>query len=127
MWPDTASCIPALPCAMLIDTMPVNSKGLKIFYDWVPGGEAQWSGDTIAVLGYKPEDLSGQWFEIIHREDYPAFEKLLRESMISEKPFSHEYRVRVHGGIYKKVQDYGDYILDKAGNIERMKGWIMVV
>ncbi len=112
---------------MIINAMKVNPKNLKIFYDWVPGGEAQWRGDTIALLGYKPEDLSGQWFEIIHREDYPVFEKALRESMMSKKPFFHEYRVRVHGGVYKKVQDYGEYVLDKEGGIELMSGWISLL
>lgn len=101
--------------------------GIKIFYDWVPGKEAKWSGDTLAVLGYTPEDLSGQWFEIIHRDDYHAFERELRESLLSKKPFFYEYRVRKMGGAYIKVRDYGEYVLDENGEIERLKGWIMAV
>ena len=108
--------------------MATKQKKIKIFYSWVPGGEAQWSGDTIAVLGYKPEDLSGQWFEIIHSKDYPLFHKLLYETLSQKTvPFSHEYHVRKHGGTFIKVRDYGTCILDKKGGILRMEGWIMAL
>lgn len=103
------------------------NKNIKMHYDWIIGSDAKWTEETKDVLGYAPEDVSGQWFEIIHRDDYPDFEKKLRESLNSKKQFVHVYRVRKKGGKFILVKDVGDVVLNGNNEVAGMKGWVMKV
>ncbi|MUG95559.1 PAS domain-containing protein [Scytonema sp. UIC 10036] len=65
------------------------------------------------------------WQELVHPQDKNLFNREINHVLSTKKPFHLEYRVLRKDGTYITVEDKGYFVLDSAGNIARMVGFII--
>lgn len=101
-----------------------SSAGLVIYDYDIPTGEIIWSGNSLEVLGYKPEELGNidRWAGFIHPEDRQEAFELLEAAQLQLKPYDVYYRFSTKAGEYVHVHDRGFFIADKEGKATRMLG-----
>jgi PAS domain-containing protein len=71
-----------------------TSAGLVIYDYDIPSGDILWSGNSLEVLGYKPEELGNidRWADRIHPEDRADAFRLLETAQINLHPYDVYYR-----------------------------------
>ncbi|KAF3885691.1 MULTISPECIES: hybrid sensor histidine kinase/response regulator [Nostocales] len=101
----------------------------QILYDWNPHThEVTYGGNIEQILGYTLDEISGDlndWQDLVHPEDKNLFEREINHVVSTKKPLYLVFRVRRKDGTYITVEDKGYFVLDSAGNIARMVGFIV--
>ena len=85
------------------------------------------AGACESLLGYSPEELSGdlaRWLDLVHPEDRESFHAEFHRSRQTRTPYHLEYRVRRKDGAYIVVQDDGQHLYDETGQPVRMIGFV---
>jgi two-component system, cell cycle sensor histidine kinase and response regulator CckA len=99
----------------------------QIIYDWEPTHDRVTLGGSLGqTLGYTVADANSHawWMTIVHPQDRESYVAELGRCIASKKPFHMEYRVCRRDGTYIAVRDDGYFILDAAGKIARMVGFV---
>jgi PAS domain S-box-containing protein len=101
-----------------------TSAGLVIYDYNIVTGDILWSGNSIEVLGYKPEELGNidRWAELIHPDDREEAFRLLEKAQLNLDPYDVYYRFSVKSGGYVHLHDRGFFMPDKDGRAIRMMG-----
>jgi len=99
-----------------------------ILYDWDSvTNEVVYGGNLEAVLGYTLKEMKGglkRWTELIHPDDRPGFNALIKRILKTGEQADGVYRVQKKDGKYACLQDTGDFFLDTQGNMVRMIGFL---
>jgi PAS domain S-box-containing protein len=100
------------------------SAGLVIYDYDVSTGDIIWSGNSLEVLGYKPQELGNidRWVELIHPDDRPEAFRLLEVAEKNLEPYDVYYRFSTKSGSYVHVHDRGFFVAGADGNASRMLG-----
>jgi PAS domain S-box-containing protein len=101
-----------------------TSAGLVIYdYDIVTG-DIIWSGNSLDVLGYDPNELGNidQWVKQIHPDDRQEAFDLLAKAQRELKPYDVYYRFEKKNGAYCYMHDRGFFIANSNGKALRMLG-----
>ena len=105
----------------------INASG-QLLYDWNPVTNAvTYAGASDQILGLALDELAGglaHWLALIHPDDCAGFNREIARVIASKTAFTQEYRVRRKDGSYAIIEDEGYFVLDAAGNITRMVGFI---
>jgi PAS domain S-box-containing protein len=99
----------------------------QIIYDWEPAHDRVTLGGSLEqTLGYTVADADSHawWMTIVHPQDRDHYVAQLGKCIVTTKPFHMEYRVCRRDGTYITVRDDGYFILDAAGKIARMVGFV---
>ncbi|MBA3937472.1 MAG: PAS domain S-box protein, partial [Planctomycetes bacterium] len=100
----------------------------QLLYDWDPATNlVSYAGDTVRILGFTLAELAGglaHWLSLIHPDDRAGFETEVARVIATRTPFRMEYRVARKDGAWLPVQDDGNFVLDAAGRITRMVGFV---
>ena len=101
-----------------------TSAGLVIYDYDIPTGDILWSGNSMEVLGYQPEELGDidRWIELIHPDDRPEAFRQLELAQINLEPYDVYYRFSTKGGDYVYLHDRGFFIAGTDGKASRMLG-----
>lgn len=101
-----------------------KSAGLVIYDYDISSGDILWSGNSLEVLGYVPQELGNidRWVELIHPDDREVALKLLEEAQEKLHPYDVYYRFGMKGGNYCYMHDRGFFIPDSRGKAKRMVG-----
>jgi PAS domain S-box-containing protein len=100
----------------------------QILYDWTPSTHTvRYGGAYERILGYTTEEMNGgvgRWLELVHPDDRPDYRAASKRSLTAKAPYRGEYRVQRKDGTYIVVEDNGHFVLDDAGEIVRLVGFI---
>jgi PAS domain S-box-containing protein len=100
----------------------------QVLYDWRAGSDrVQYRGACETILGYSAEDLAtnlGSWRVRMHPDDVERFEVAMRDALAAKRPFRFTYRVRRKDEKYVVIENSGHFMLDEAGEIVRMIGFL---
>lgn len=99
----------------------------QILYDWsLADGSIRWSGETVAVLGYTPDELGGleRFLRLIHPDDVGRVTAEANREEAIGVSFHLEYRLRHKSGHYVDVSDSGVYVAAHDGRSKRVVGFI---
>jgi PAS domain S-box-containing protein len=101
-----------------------TAAGLVIYDYDIPSGNILWSGNSIEVLGYKPEELGDidRWVDLIHPNDRTEAFRLLAIAQTSVKPYDVYYRFSRKKGDYCYMHDRGVFMANADGKAVRMLG-----
>jgi PAS domain S-box-containing protein len=101
-----------------------TSAGLVIYDYAILSGEIVWSGNSLEVLGYPPEELGNldQWVDRIHPDDQQEAFYLLDIAQKTLAPYDVYYRFLTKSGMYCYMHDRGFFLGDNAGQATRMLG-----
>ncbi len=97
-------------------------------WDWdLPKGRVTYSDDYLAMMGYKPEDITGtldEWESFNHPDDLPLALKALDDYIGGKSDsYSQEIRMRHKDGHYVWTLDTGRIVAwDEQGNPTRLLG-----
>lgn len=99
-----------------------------LLYEWdSQTEEVIWGHNVEQVFGYSPEEFTGsieQWMELIHPDDVEKVIQKLERAIATKEPAYIEYRMRQKDGTYITLEDKGQFYPDRAGNLNRMIGFI---
>ena len=98
---------------------------LYFFNSWIPSEDALLSPEIIDLLGYRPEEFSGQWFNHIHPQDWVFYATEICKSFAAHETFTQQYRLQKKDGSYALIEDYCEPIVDAQGNIINTIGYII--
>jgi len=105
----------------------INASG-QLLYDWNPVTNAvTYAGASEQILGLALDEMAGglaHWLALIHPDDRDAFNREIERVIASKTAFAQKYRVRRKDGSYAYAEDEGYFVLDAAGNITRMVGFV---
>ena len=100
-----------------------------VLYDWDPeADEITYGGNVEKTLGFTAEELNGplsRSIALVHSEDRSGIELEIQTVLFSRHPLHVEYRIEKKNGQYCVVRNDGYFVLDAAGNIARMVGFIV--
>ncbi len=101
-------------------------------WDWrIDTGEVYHSPRWFTMLGYAPEELSltaETWQSLVHPDDLPHAQQVVREHFTSGEPFEYELRMRTRDGHWKWILARGKTVERNAqGRAARMLGTNMDV
>ncbi|WP_051283714.1 PAS domain S-box protein [Desulforegula conservatrix] len=96
-------------------------------WDWnVPSGKAYFSDHYYTMLGYKPQEFTAnytKWKTIVHPEDIDRVEQHLNNSIMADKAFNIDLRMKTKDGGWKWVATRGKAVEhDSSGSVVRMMG-----
>ena len=100
----------------------------QVLYDWhAATGQMQYRGACEAILGYSAAELASDrvsWRARMHPDDVARFEDQMRCVLEAKRSFRSSYRMRRKDGVYIVVENSGHFIVDEAGEIVRMIGFL---
>ncbi len=100
----------------------------QLLYDWDPHrDEVHCAGAFERMLGYTEAELPpnlGGWVQFVHPDDRAPFEREVERVVASKTSFHMRYRVRRKDGVYIFAESNGYFVLDNAGNVVRMIGFL---
>jgi PAS domain S-box-containing protein len=101
-----------------------TSAGLVVYDYNIPSGNIVWSGNSVEVLEYAPEELGNidRWVELIHPEDRDEAFALLEAAQQELRPYDVHYRFSKKNGGFCYMHDRGFFIPDIRGVATRMLG-----
>lgn len=81
-------------------------------------GECDYFNQTwLAFTGRRlDEELENGWLENVHPDDRERCRETFQTAIAERRPFTLEYRLRRHDGVYRWVRDHGQPFSDAAGN-----------
>jgi PAS domain S-box-containing protein len=94
-------------------------------------GYKDWSVDFFdkkkieSALGYKLEDFLSRkikWSDVIVEDDLENARREFIQAMAEDKSYVREYRIKTKGGEILWIQDRGQIVCDKSGEIEYLSG-----
>ena len=100
----------------------------QLLYDWDPHrDEVQYAGAFERMLGYTdaelPKTLRG-WVQFVHPDDWGPFEREVERVVAAKTSFHMRHRARRKDGGYVFAETNGYFVLDDAGNVVRMIGFL---
>jgi PAS domain S-box-containing protein len=103
-----------------------SSAGLVIYDYDIATGDIVWSGNSLEVLGYDPNELGNidQWIKQIHPDDRQEAFDLLAKAQRELKPYDVFYRFEKKNGDYCHMHDRGFFIANSSGKALRMLGML---
>jgi PAS domain S-box-containing protein len=103
-----------------------SSAGLVIYDYDITTGDIVWSGNSLEVLGYDPNELGNidQWIKQIHPDDRQEAFALLAQAQNELKPYDVYYRFQKKNGDYCYMHDRGFFIANSNGKALRMLGML---
>jgi PAS domain S-box-containing protein len=103
-----------------------SSAGLVIYDYDILTGDIVWSGNSLEVLGYDPNELGNidQWIKQIHPDDRQEAFDLLAKAQHELKPYDVYYRFQKKNGEYCYMHDRGFFIANSNGKALRMLGML---
>jgi PAS domain S-box-containing protein len=101
-----------------------SSAGIVIYDYDIPTGNIIWSGNSLEVLGYHPEELGNidRWAELIHPNDRDEAFRQLELAQQKNCPYDVCYRFSTKSGNYCYLHDRGMFLADQNGKATRMVG-----
>lgn len=99
------------------------------------GTDAAWTLEFVSsgvriLTGFEPTDLTGGpvgYRDLVHPDDRSGVEEAVRRAALSGTGFCVEYRIRRVDGRERHVADHGYPVLDPAGELEAVEGWVLDV
>lgn len=96
-------------------------------WEWdVTSGKAFFSDHYYTMLGYKPQEFTAnysEWKLLVHPEDITRAEQLLNDSIMVDKSFNIDLRMKAKNGDWKWVATRGKAVeYDIDGSVEKMMG-----
>jgi PAS domain S-box-containing protein len=81
-------------------------------------GECDYFNQTwLAFTGRRlDEELENGWLESVHPDDRERRRETFQTSVAERRPFTLEYRLQRHDGVYRWVRDHGQPFSDAAGS-----------
>jgi PAS domain S-box-containing protein len=103
----------------------------QVLYDWESQTDALvWGGPTEQLLGYILQELPTTLAEamaLVHPADRAAFAQEIARTRATKSGFRLTYRLRRKDGAYVAVEDRGHFLVDRAGTVTRMVGFLVDV
>ena len=92
-------------------------------------GSVRWSSELFAFVGIPPEDepVPGGTHAFVHPSDAERVERIVRDSLAAEKPYSIEHRILGRDGTTRYVQVHAQTVVDAGGRPVRAAGTVVDV
>jgi PAS domain S-box-containing protein len=103
----------------------LSSTSSQVVYDHdLAAGTIMWSATVEEVLGFKEEELAtiDRWEKQVHRDDKKLRSNQLQTGRQTLTPYDIKYRFKTKAKQHIHIQERGIFLLDHAGNVERMLG-----
>jgi len=109
-----------MQCRLMLNDIPtIVYKGFK---DW----SVEFADNKIESLtGYSYEEFNSKklkWSDLILKEDIESAKKSFIDALKSQDPYAREYRVKTKPGEILWIQDRGQIIYDKKGDVKYIIG-----
>jgi len=90
-------------------------------------GLTEWSNESFRIFGLEPGSVTPTmeiFFDLIHPEDLPEVEKILRGAADDLQDYSMEYRIMRPNGEIRTIEEFGQAVADDGGHVLRLTGAI---
>jgi len=88
-------------------------------------GQTEWSNECFRILGLEPGSVTPSmemFFDIVHPDDLPHVEGIIREAMEDLQDYAMEYRIMLPNGDIRMIEEFGQVSVDDGGKLLRLTG-----